>query len=189
MQQQKALFLDRDGVININHGYVFEPEKVDFIDGIFDLIARFINAGYIPIIVTNQSGIVRGYYTEQQFFDLMHYIQQQFDQHKLPKIPVYFCPHHPDFVDNDRLNDCYCRKPKPGMIIEASTQLNIDLSQSVFVGDNLSDMLAAKRANVRRKILFDPQRQQTYELTQSGYANELSTHELESVLTLDSIEV
>jgi histidinol phosphatase-like enzyme len=75
------------------------------------------------------------------------------------------------------------------MIIEASTQLNIDLSQSVFVGDNLSDMLAAKRANVRRKILFDPQRQQAHELTQSEYANELSSRELESVLTLDSIEV
>ena len=59
MQQQKALFLDRDGVININHGYVFEPEKLDFIDGIFDLITRFVNAGYIPIIVTNQSGIVQ----------------------------------------------------------------------------------------------------------------------------------
>ena len=189
MKQKKALFLDRDGVININHGYVFEREKVEFIDGIFDLIARFVEKGYEPVIVTNQSGIARGYYSEQQFFDLMGYFQHQFDQHGLPKIAVYFCPHHPSFSDQSRLNACNCRKPEPGMITEASSQLSIDLNHSVFVGDKLSDMLAAKRAGIGRSVLCDPKRQQTSELSHSEYRNELLPADFKTALNLNAIEV
>ena len=119
----------------------------------------------------------------------MGYFQTQFDQQGLPKIPAYFCPHHPDFAISNSASDCECRKPKPGMILEASSQLNIDLSQSVLIGDKLSDMLAAKRAGVSRKVLFDPKEQENLIHHQSKYGNEIDEPDFERVTALDAIEV
>lgn len=141
------------------------------------------------MIITNQSGIARGYYSERQFFELMSFFQRQFDEYGLPQIPVYFCPHHPDFIEEKSENDCNCRKPKPGMILEASSQLNIDLNQSVFIGDKLSDILAAKRAGVSTKYLFDPKQQESLAQHQSKHGEEINACDFELVKTLNSIVV
>ena len=92
---RKALFLDRDGIINKDSGYVFREQDIVFVEGIFDVIHAFVRRGYVPVIVTNQSGIGRGRYTEADFKTLSEWMQTQFDAAGLPAIPVYYCPHHP----------------------------------------------------------------------------------------------
>ncbi|MBT0587200.1 D-glycero-alpha-D-manno-heptose-1,7-bisphosphate 7-phosphatase [Alteromonas oceanisediminis] len=161
---EKALFLDRDGIINVNHGYVYKIDDIDFVEGIFHLIKRFVAAGYQPVIVTNQSGIARGFYSVDEFHAAMAYIQRVFTDNGLPQIPVYFCPHHPDYgADNER--NCACRKPQPGMLLKAQQDLNLDLTSSVLLGDKSSDIAAARAANLNRAILFDPGSDEINKLT------------------------
>ncbi len=154
MKHQKALFLDRDGVINVDHGYVFDPKDIDFMPGIFALTQAFRKAGYLVIVVTNQSGIGRGYYSEQQFASLTQWMREQFQQQGSDLDDVYFCPHHPSKAKGTYQQLCDCRKPNPGMLVQAITKHNIDPSVSVMVGDKLSDMLAAQKAGVAHRILF-----------------------------------
>ncbi|GAB3015959.1 D-glycero-beta-D-manno-heptose 1,7-bisphosphate 7-phosphatase [Bowmanella dokdonensis] len=144
----KALFLDRDGVINLDHGYVSRPEQFEFVDGIFNLCRAYHQAGYLLVVVTNQSGIGRGYYDEEQFARLTDWMKLQFEEEGAPLAGVYFCPHHPSSARNGYLKDCDCRKPAPGMLLQAASELNIELSWSVMVGDKVSDMQAAERAGV-----------------------------------------
>lgn len=146
----KALFLDRDGVINVDHGYTFESENFDFMPGIFDLCRRFQEAGYLIIVVTNQSGIARKYYTTEQFLSLTEWMKQRFKEQGVNITDVYFCPHHPDYSDAP----CDCRKPAPGMLLQAIAEHQLDPSQSVMIGDKLSDAEAAMRAGVGRRVLF-----------------------------------
>lgn len=143
----KALFLDRDGVININHGHVHTIEKFDFINGIFDLCRFFQNAGYLIFVITNQAGIGKGFYTLQEFKKLNQWMLDVFSNNGINIIKTYFCPHTPEDM-------CDCRKPNPGLILEAQKEYNIDLKKSVFIGDKESDMLAGKRANVGTLLHF-----------------------------------
>jgi D-glycero-D-manno-heptose 1,7-bisphosphate phosphatase len=191
MKGKKALFLDRDGVINVNHGYVFDAKNVDFVEGIFALIERFCNLDYQPVIVTNQSGIARGYYTQAQFFEVMEYFQKIFSEKGLPQIPVYFCPHHPDYPENgyEKGEPCQCRKPNPGMILEAAEQLSLNLVDSVFVGDKLSDMLAAKKAGIKTAFLIDPKHEQIQSLETNEYKEKLQNFNFTHVERLNLSEV
>lgn len=145
---QKALFLDRDGIINEDHGYVYRFEDFTFIEGIFDLIHRFVAQGYLPVVVTNQSGIGRGMYTESDFHSLMGQVQGVFTQQGLPTVPVYFCPNHPTKGIGRYKVSCNNRKPAPGMLLTAQQEWNIDFARSVMVGDSWRDIVAAQRAGV-----------------------------------------
>ena len=147
----KALFLDRDGVINVNHGYVSKKEDFDFIDGIFELARKAKKAGYIIIIVTNQSGIARKYYSEQDFYALSRWLENQFWQKGIKIQQTLHCPHHPKFSHR-----CICRKPKIGMITKAAKRFNINLKQSILVGDSLSDMRCAQIAKIKTRIYLNP---------------------------------
>jgi D-glycero-D-manno-heptose 1,7-bisphosphate phosphatase len=150
----RALFLDRDGVINIDHGYVFTIEKFEFVDGIFDLVKYAHDEGYLIIIITNQAGIGRGYYCENEFTELTRWMCEIFKNKESPITEVYFCPSHPDHgLGKYKVND-FRRKPHPGMIIEAARDYNIDLSSSVLIGDKSTDIEAGKSANVGCNILF-----------------------------------
>jgi D-glycero-D-manno-heptose 1,7-bisphosphate phosphatase len=149
----KALFLDRDGVVNVDHGYVYQPEKFEFVAGVFEACQAFVNAGYKLIIVTNQSGIGRGYYTESDFHVLTDWIIAQFKMHNVDIEGVYFCPHHPKNALPEYLKECMCRKPAPGMLLQGITEHRIDPSQSIMVGDKLSDMQAARQANIATRVL------------------------------------
>lgn len=146
----KALFLDRDGVINVDKGYVYQFEQFEFVSGIFELLLRFQKADYLPVIVTNQSGIARGMYSISEFEHLMNQVQDVFTSKGITQVPVYYCPHHPDQGKGEFTLDCNCRKPKAGMFYDAVAALDIDVENSVMVGDSWRDITAAQLAGVSK---------------------------------------
>ena len=146
----KAIFLDRDGVVNVEKNYVYKIEDFEFIDGIFDLCRKYQEQGYLLFIITNQAGIARGYYTEEQFFSLTDWMVNKFREQEITITKVYFCPHHPEFT-----GECECRKPNPGMILQAAKEFDIDLSESVLIGDKESDMEAGERAGVEMNMIIN----------------------------------
>lgn len=149
----KAVFLDRDGVVNVDHAYVYKIDDFEFIAGVFEACQLFQAAGYKIVIVTNQSGIGRGYYTEQDFHTLTDWMVVQFKQHNVEISKVYFCPHHPTKGVAQYKQQCDCRKPKPGMLLQGVKELGLDPSKCIMFGDKGSDMLAAKAAGFSKKIL------------------------------------
>lgn len=149
----KALFLDRDGVVNVDHGYLIKSSDVEFVNGIFELCKQAKELGYLIVIVTNQSGIARGLYTEQQFQQLMQWMKSQFAEKGITLDGVYFCPHHPTKGQGKYLTQCSCRKPKPGMLLDAAQHLSIDLSASIMIGDKESDIEAAIAAGIEKNFL------------------------------------
>ncbi|QOP43155.1 D-glycero-beta-D-manno-heptose 1,7-bisphosphate 7-phosphatase [Sulfurimonas sediminis] len=151
---KKALFLDRDGVINVEKEYLYKREDFEFIDGIFDLCKYYQNLGYLIIIVTNQSGIARGYYTEEDFQVLTDWMIQEFKKRNINIAKVYHCPHHPEINI-----ECSCRKPEPGMILEAQKKFNLDLTHSLMIGDKERDIEAAVNAGISETYLFDEMNQ------------------------------
>lgn len=153
----KALFLDRDGVVNVNHGYVYQTENFDFIPGIIELCQKAQRKGYLIVIVTNQSGIARRYYSRAQFKALSKWLEQQFWQQGVRIAHTYHCPHHPKQSGAFGFT-CSCRKPKPGMLFKAQQSFGIDMKRSIMVGDSLSDMACALRAGVGKAVYFSPRR-------------------------------
>lgn len=153
MTLRKAAFLDRDGVINVDHGYVSSAEQFEFIDGVFAACQHLQQQGYLLIVVTNQSGIGRGYYNEAQFWQLTAWMKAQFEAHQVKLTDVYFCPHHPINAKPPYQIECGCRKPAPGMLLQAIEKYQIDPAQSLMLGDKKADMQAAKAAGIARKVL------------------------------------
>lgn len=149
----KALFLDRDGVINVDKQYVHKKEDFQFIEGVFETCRAFVDLGYLLIVVTNQSGIARGYYSEQDFHQLTDWMTKEFLKENIKINKVYYCPHHVGFTE-----ECDCRKPEPGMVLKAQKDFDINLSQSILVGDKLSDIEAGLAAGVGKNyfITEDP---------------------------------
>jgi D-glycero-D-manno-heptose 1,7-bisphosphate phosphatase len=137
----KALFLDRDGVINIDHGYVSRPADFEPVDGIFGALQLASSLGYKLIVITNQSGIGRGYFTQGDYNVLERHIHELFRSHNLEISGTYYCPHAPT-------ETCECRKPLPGMILRAAREHDIDVARSVMIGDKQSDADAAHAAGV-----------------------------------------
>jgi D-glycero-D-manno-heptose 1,7-bisphosphate phosphatase len=150
---KRALFLDRDGVINEDRPYVHRIEDFHFIDGIFELCRAAIEAGMMIIVVTNQAGIGRGFYTEQQFHVLTDWMTARFADQGVKIDQVYFCPHHPVHGIGDYKRDCGCRKPNPGMILRARDDHGICLRNSILIGDKEWDIVAANAAGVGTSIL------------------------------------
>jgi D-glycero-D-manno-heptose 1,7-bisphosphate phosphatase len=155
VDKRPALFLDRDGVINIDHGYVCKPENFDFIEGIFELVANANAFGYLVIVVTNQAGIGRGYYTEADFHELTSWMRAQFAARGAHIDAVYFCPDHPEHGVGSYRRETVFRKPGPGMLLKATDELGIDLHRSVLVGDKDSDIKAGAAAGVGCLIFYD----------------------------------
>jgi len=148
--KRPALFLDRDGVVNVDTDYLYRIEDFEFIDGIFDLCAAYQARGYLIVIVTNQSGIARGRYSEEAYARLTAWMVEAFDVKGVRIDGVYHCPHHPEVT-----GACSCRKPEPGMLLQAARELDIDLERSLMVGDKERDIVAAHRAGVKETYLFD----------------------------------
>lgn len=146
--KNKALFLDRDGVINEDHGYVSRIDDFVFCDGVFDALRGFIEAGYILVVITNQSGIGRGYYSQEDFKTLSKHMLKTLEQNGVKIAKIYHCPHAPEAK-------CDCRKPAPGMFLKARDELLIDMSQSLMIGDKQSDIDAAHKAGVLSAFLLD----------------------------------
>ena len=155
-EARPALFLDRDGVINIEKNYLHKKEDFEFIEGIFDLCSYYQNQNYLIIVVTNQSGIARGYYSEMDFANLTFWMVGAFATKGIEISQVYHCPHHPDIS-----GECECRKPHPGMLLKAAKEHHIDLENSVLVGDSERDIEAAHRAGVKETYLFTAEKKET----------------------------
>jgi len=140
-KKRKAVFLDRDGVINKEKNFVTSWEEFEFIDGIFENINRLNKAGFLVIIVTNQSGISRGFYTEETLKEIHNKMMRIMKENEARIDDIFYCPHYDD--------NCNCRKPKPGMILEAAKKHNIDLSKSWVIGDSERDIEAGRRAGCK----------------------------------------
>ena len=148
MSNRPALFLDRDGVINVDHGHIYRRDDFEFIDGIFELVACATKAGYIVLIITNQAGIGRGYYTEEDFYLLMDWVRAMFlAKHGLIS-GVYFCPFHPQHGIGKYRKVSFDRKPGPGMLCKAIQDFELDRSRSVLIGDKPSDIQAGQSAGI-----------------------------------------
>jgi D-glycero-D-manno-heptose 1,7-bisphosphate phosphatase len=151
--ERPALFLDRDGVINEEIGYLHRVEDFRFLPGALEACRRFHEGGYLLVVVTNQAGIAHGHYSESDFHDLTRWMCAKFLESGAPLAAVYYCPHHPNGSVAKFRTVCDCRKPEPGLILKARNYLSIDLRQSVLVGDKPSDILAGQAAGVGRCYL------------------------------------
>lgn len=151
----RALLLDRDGVINIDHAYVATVDRFDFTDGIFDLARRAVDLGYRIVVITNQSGIARGYYDEAAFRTLSAWMADRFAERGAALAGVLHCPYLPGAAVPAYDRDSIWRKPNPGMILEARTRFGLDLARSVFLGDQPGDMAAARAAGIGVRLFLD----------------------------------
>jgi D-glycero-D-manno-heptose 1,7-bisphosphate phosphatase len=158
MTAQSALFLDRDGIINVNRGYVHKIEDFEFKPGIFDLARFWVHEIGGPIIVTtNQSGIGRGYFDETTFAQLTDWMRNRFSSEGAPIARVYHCPFHPEHGRGSYKTDHAWRKPAPGMFLQAAADFGLDLARCVAVGDQMTDIEAAAAAGIELRILVQPE--------------------------------
>lgn len=150
-----ALFLDRDGVINVDRGYVSRIADFEWMPGIFDVARAARELGLPVVVVTNQSGIGRGYYSEDDFLALMAFVRERFSSEGAPLTAVYHCPFHPDAIEERfRDPDHSWRKPRPGMLLAAGDDLGIDLPRSIMLGDRIVDLQAGAAAGIRTLALI-----------------------------------
>lgn len=154
MSGRPALFLDRDGVINHDIGYTHRIEDFRFRVGIFDLCRRAQELGYALVIVTNQAGIGRGYYSEGDFQRLTTWMLDRFAEQGIHFAGIEYCPDHPTHGIGSYRRENLRRKPGPGMLLDAAAKHGLDLARSVMIGDRASDMEAAFAAGVPRRILL-----------------------------------
>ena len=152
--QRKALFLDRDGVINIDYGYVSSRHNFDFIEGIFELVAKANDLGYLVIVITNQSGIGRGYYSLEDFLSLNEWMISNFTKRNAFIDHVYYCPVDPSRLHLYSQKEASRRKPSPGMIYEAIRDFDINPKDSILLGDKYTDIEAGHLAGIERLLLF-----------------------------------
>ena len=151
---RRAAFLDRDGVINLDREYVYRREDFVFVPGALEGARELHRRGFMLIVVTNQSGIGRGLYTEAQFHELTDWMRGEFAAAGAPLEGVYYCPHHPIEANGAYRMDCECRKPAPGMLLDAAREHRIALGQSVLFGDRETDLEAARAAGVPIRVLL-----------------------------------
>ena len=145
-------------MINVNHGYVHDTDSFEFIDGIFEVARAAHASGYKLIVITNQSGIGRGYYSEHQFHQLTEWMCNKFLDAGAPIEKVYFSPFHPTAGIGAYKKDDVSRKPRPGMIHQAQQDMNLNIGSSILIGDKVSDIQAGIAAGVGLNILFGQKR-------------------------------
>lgn len=151
---KKALFLDRDGVINKDKGYVHKIADCEFVDGIFDICRLARQNSYLLIVVTNQAGIARGLYSEKDFQILMEHIRAEFTKQDCPLTDVYYCPYLEEGLPPWNIKSAD-RKPEPGMILKAARKYGLELENCIMLGDRESDMQAGKNAGIRHNYRMD----------------------------------
>jgi rfaE bifunctional protein nucleotidyltransferase chain/domain len=151
---QRVVFLDRDGVINRDKSYVGRWSDFEFMPNAIEGLKRFQDAGFALVIVTNQSGIARGYYTEEDYAKLTARMLAELKRQGIHVTAAYHCPHHPQGVVSSLAVECACRKPLPGLMIQAANDLAISLPHAILVGDRLSDIQAARAANLQAAYLI-----------------------------------
>jgi D-glycero-D-manno-heptose 1,7-bisphosphate phosphatase len=144
---QKAVFIDRDGTLNEECSYLHRAEDCRFVPGAIEAVALLNAAGFLVVVVTNQSGIARGFYSEADLEQLHDYMSRRLQAGGARIDGWYFCPHHPDYPSAD--DACFCRKPLPGMLQSAAAEMGIDLASSWMIGDKAADIAAGTAAGCR----------------------------------------
>lgn len=152
-EENRAAFLDRDGVINIDYGYVHKWEHFHFCEGAIEGMKILLSLNFKIIIITNQSGIARGIFSEEQYYELTKRYLLKLQQKGIQVTSVYHCPHHPSFSEKP-FNECNCRKPKPGLFQKAINSFNFAVDKSIAIGDSKRDLIAAKRAGIKSMFLI-----------------------------------
>jgi D-glycero-D-manno-heptose 1,7-bisphosphate phosphatase len=145
---KRAAFIDRDGTINVEKEYLFRADDFEFIPGVPEALRLLNDAGWLVVVVTNQSGVARGYYTEEDVHLLHRHAASQLEKYGARVDAWLYCPHHPSGRGSYAL-PCRCRKPLPGMLLEAAARFDIDLESSVMIGDKLADVQAGRTAGCR----------------------------------------
>ena len=153
MHLKPAVFLDRDGVVIEDSHYVDSAERVQLIPGSAESIAALNRAGWVVVIVTNQSGVARGLFPVEAVKNVHNRLEELLQGHGAKFDGAYFCPHYPESQLEEYRRDCDCRKPKPGMILQAARELNLDLSRSWMIGDRVSDLEAGAAAGCRTVLV------------------------------------
>jgi D-glycero-D-manno-heptose 1,7-bisphosphate phosphatase len=171
-KKRRAAFLDRDGVINLDRGYVYRREDFEFVPGVLEGARLLHDLDYALVVVSNQSGIGRGLFGEAQFHALSNWMKEEFIAAGAPLSGIYFCPHHPTEARGPYLRICDCRKPAPGMLLSAAKDLQLDLEASAMFGDKPSDLEAALAAGVPLRVLLGTDGR---ELPRADVANGLAT--------------
>ena len=151
-QRKPAVFFDRDGVLNIDYGYVHQPDKFHWIEGAQDAIKWFNDIGYLVVVLANQSGIGRGYYTEDHFLMFTKWVNDRLRSFGAHIDATYFCPHHPEAGKGDYKRVCGCRKPAPGLIDQALAEWNVDLKRSILIGDKEEDLRVAQARGIEGRL-------------------------------------
>lgn len=152
---KKAVFLDRDGTINIDTNYLFKLEFFYFLPGVLEALKLFQNNGFTLIIITNQSGIARGMYSVDDYIKLNNWMISELKKSGINISATYFCPHHPDGTVAKYRIDCDCRKPKTGLFEKACSDFEIDKSQSYAIGDRMRDLSICLQSSVRGVLLYN----------------------------------
>lgn len=152
-KQRPAVFLDRDGTINVEREYLYKIEEFEYMDGAVEGLRRLQSWGYLLVIVTNQSGIARGYYDECDFRRLTDWMLSDLEKRGIHIDGVYFCPHHPEGELEKYRMDCDCRKPKTGLFYRAAQELDIDLCRSIAIGDKPRDLTICHEAGTKGILL------------------------------------
>lgn len=151
---RRAVFLDRDGTLIRNHHYGCDPDAIELLEGVVEGLGLLKRAGYVLIVATNQSGVARGHFTEEQLAEMHRRLGQLLTQQGAGIDGIYYCPHHPEGVVEEYSIECDCRKPRPGMVIRACSDLSVAPEGSWFIGDTLDDVEAGNRAGCR-SVLVD----------------------------------
>ena len=154
MKINTAIFLDRDGTINEEVGYLDHPDRLHMIPAAFAAIRLINQSGMKAIVISNQSGVARGFFTEENVREIHQNIQQALRERGAFIDRFYFCPHHPNEGEEPDKKICNCRKPQPGMLYQAADELDIDLARSYMIGDKYADIEAAHRAGVKGVLVL-----------------------------------
>lgn len=153
MKRRPSIFFDRDGTIIEEVNYLSRPEQIRLIEGVCESLIQLRNMGFLLILITNQSGIARGYYDITQLNKIHDHLQVMLSANGVKMDGIYYCPHHVDGVLEQFCVSCDCRKPAPGMLFKAAEDLNISLSESWTVGDKMSDIQAGNNAGTRTVLV------------------------------------
>ena len=164
----KAVFLDRDGTINVEKHYLHKVEEFEFLPGVIEGLKILQDAGYLLVIVTNQSGIGRGYYTEEDFHHLNKWMIDTLKKQGVDITKVYYCPHLPNATVESYRKDCDCRKPKLGMYMQAAHELDIDVDSSYTIGDKIRDCAICESTGCKGFLIASNEKDEVIDCVKHG---------------------
>ena len=174
IKKSKAIFLDRDGTINLDKDYLYKIEEFKFLPGVIEGLYNLQLNGYKLIIITNQSGIARGYYSENEYFILTKWMIKALSKKGIDISAVYYCPHHPNAKIEKYRTNCKCRKPNLGLFEQAMNDFNIDLSQSYAIGDKIRDCAICNTTECKGFLISHNEKKEIIEDVKNGKFDRIS---------------